>query len=379
MSTFKEYRKSEIVTGIFVILALFIFGLFAFRVGGFDFMGLVKPPAISAQTAFLDVKSLRVGAEVKVGGRQVGEVVELNLVDRRWPIGGEPAEGEASHRLVNEVIFELYDPSLRIEPRSAAVSISQDSPLAPHFLTLDPGRWPSGQAPPTIFEDDIAEPLELPGEEALDFTDLLAMAQPAILELREILETLNRDVLTEENMGDLGAIVDEIGGMTASSREMLDRLNSDVLSTENVATLNRTLAEFEQVVAEGRRVAGRLDSLLDPEQDPRLDQILTDVAEITGRLDQDLEKIQSDLDRLIATAETTLDDSSTEVTEALRRLQRALWQGEMALRKIRANPAVLLFGDDETDLEARDADQTQMRLEGRARPYEQRDERDDQR
>ena len=50
----------------------------------------------------------------------------------------------------------------------------------------------------------------------------------------------------------------------------------------------------------------------------------------------------------------------------------------MALRKIRANPAVLLFGDDETDLEARDLDLTEIRLRGRARPYEQRDEREDQ-
>ena len=62
----------------------------------------------------------------------------------------------------------------------------------------------------------------------------------------------------------------------------------------------------------------------------------------------------------------------------MRRLQRALWQGELALRKIRANPGVLFWGDDETDLEARDFDMTDLRLRGRARPYEQRDERDDQ-
>ena len=33
--------------------------------------------------------------------------------------------------------------------------------------------------------------------------------------------------------------------------------------------------------------------------------------------------------------------------------------------------------DDETDLEARDLDLTEIRLRGRARPYEQRDERDE--
>ncbi len=37
-----DYRKSEIVTGLFVCLAIVVFCLIAFRVGQFDLMGLLK-------------------------------------------------------------------------------------------------------------------------------------------------------------------------------------------------------------------------------------------------------------------------------------------------------------------------------------------------
>ena len=90
-----------------------------------------------------------------------------------------------------------------------------------------------------------------------------------------------------------------------------------------------------------------------------------------------LDAISTDLQLLLTKADRLVEDTDTEMVEATRRLRDALWQGEMALRKIRANPAVLLFGDDETDLEASDLDLTEIRLRGRARPYEQRDERDE--
>jgi hypothetical protein len=55
-------------------------------------------------------------------------------------------------------------------------------------------------------------------------------------------------------------------------------------------------------------------------------------------------------------------------------LLNSAWELEMALRKVRANPAVVLFGDDEERLEAERRDDSGLRSRGRARPYEQRDE-----
>lgn len=374
MATHTTYRRSEIVSGLFIVVALFIFGLFAFKVGRFDLMGLFRPPAVVGRAVFLDVESLRVGAEVKVGGRRVGEVTALNLVDRLWTGGRQT---ETLHRLVNEVVFELRDPSLRIDPGTAEVKVAQDSPLAPHFLALDPGRWSPEGVPPTLFAADLGPELVLPAREAVAFGDLVELAGPAISELLAILETLNRKVLTPENMATVSTLVDDLGHTAAGSRRLVERVDRDLLAPEKLAAIDRMVTNLDQALSNGRQVAARLDRLLDPEQDPRLDTTLTQVAELTARLNRDLETIQTDLTRVLATTDKTVSSTGVELGEALRRLRRALWQGEMALRKIRANPAVLLFGDDETDLEARDIDLTKVRLEGRAEPYEQRDEKDE--
>lgn len=43
---------------------------------------------------------------------------------------------------------------------------------------------------------------------------------------------------------------------------------------------------------------------------------------------------------------------------------------EQASKRIRANPAILLFGAEETPEERRRADETELRLRGRARRYD---------
>ncbi len=65
------------------------------------------------------------------------------------------------------------------------------------------------------------------------------------------------------------------------------------------------------------------------------------------------------------------------MAEIVRRLRRTMWQAEMVARKIRANPSVVIWGDDEPDLEATEIDESAIRRTGRARPYRQRDESDD--
>ena len=108
-----SYRRSEIISGLFVTLAAVVFGLFAFKVGRFDLMGLLKDEAITCRTYFTNVKTLQVGSKVRVGGREVGEVTDLVLVESPTPEGAQDPGG--LKRLVNEVTFELVYPELRHE------------------------------------------------------------------------------------------------------------------------------------------------------------------------------------------------------------------------------------------------------------------------
>ncbi|MEM7352823.1 MAG: MlaD family protein [Acidobacteriota bacterium] len=370
-----EARRSEVISGLFVTLALVVFALFAFKVGRFDLMGLFAGEAVEGQTFFSNVRTLQVGSKVRVGGREVGEVTGLELVE--GPVDPTDGDSERLQRLINQVSFELVNPELRLDPATARVVIAQESLLAPHYLELDPGRWPAPTPPPLLFDAALEQPITIASQEGTGIEELMAQAGPAIDELRAVLRTLNHQVLTPENIAGVSRAINELDGTLAEGRQIAAALNRGLLADDNIEALDRSIHNLDAAIADGRTVAQRLDTLLDPTKDPRLDRLLTDVSAATHDLRQNLDQIAGDLRDLLRDADHMVGSTEAELAEASRRLQRALWQGEMALRKIRANPAVLLFGDDETDLEARDIDLTEIRLRGRARPYEQRDERDE--
>ena len=76
-----SYRRSEIVSGLFVTLAAVVFALFAFKVGRFDLMGLLKDKAITCRTYFANVKTLQAGSKVRVGTRIIAapEAAQIRL------------------------------------------------------------------------------------------------------------------------------------------------------------------------------------------------------------------------------------------------------------------------------------------------------------
>ncbi len=370
-----SYRRSEIVSGLFVALAAVVFALFAFKVGRFDLMGLLKDKAITCRTYFANVKTLQVGSKVRVGGREVGEVVGLVLVEAPAMLAEQDPGG--LKRLVNEVTFELTYPPLRLVPETARVRLAQESLLAPHFLELNPGHWPAAEPPATLFEATLPEVVVIASEAGVGIEELMALARPAIAELGTLVRRVNEELLTDDNLGAVNRVIGELDGVIAEGRQVVKTLNRDLLAPDNVAALERTIHNLDGAVLEGRSVAARLDALLEGEEDPRLDDLLAEARSATSELRTNLDAVSGDLRQLLENTDRVVGLAETELAEASRRLRRTLWQGEMALRKIRANPALVFFGDDETDLEARDLDLTEIRLRGRARPYEQRDERDD--
>ncbi len=282
-----DYRRSEIVSGLFIVLAVAVFGLFAFNVGGFELPRIMRGESLVCYANFTNVSSLEKGAKVSVGGRLVGKVTKLSIAEeeltqseyeRMVEVSGTdafPGLEAGMKRQVVEVEFELTDETLKLDAETARVSLVQDGLLGTHYLTLDPGYWRDA-GPETIFmsdlmtQDDRVE-IKVRGSGGLD--ELIAAARPIVKKIDAAITKLNEEILR-----DLSGILSE----------------------------NRA-----------------------------------DVAEI------------------------------------VRRLRRTMWQAEMAARKIRANPSVVIWGDDEPDLEAIEIDESGIRRTGRARPYRQRDESDD--
>ena len=116
-----DYRRSAIVPGLFIVLAVAVFGLFAFNVGGFELPRIMRGESLVCYANFTNVSSLEKGAKVSVGGRLVGKVTKLSIAEeeltqseyeRMVEVSGTdafPGLEAGMKRQVVEVEFELTD------------------------------------------------------------------------------------------------------------------------------------------------------------------------------------------------------------------------------------------------------------------------------
>ncbi len=390
-----DYRKSEILSGVFVCLAIGVFGLFAFRVGKFDLMDFLKGPVVVCKAYFTNVKTLEPGAVVKVGGQRVGTVSAVRMVERpltqaqvdlitrtsEWKSTGGLRAGMV--RQLIEVEFELNDPLLKIHVGTAAVTLDAASLLAPNNLSLDPGEWTEDQPPEWPPDQPLSgeapEAVLIATREQTGFDELVALAKPVIKKADTALEHLSRILIASEEAGGAAKIINRIDELLVEAKKVVTDLQERIVTEENADQLEKILGHFEQASRTGAKLTKEIAALFDRDQDPRLNDLIDHLVANAKDLDARLDAVQADLQAVIKNADGLLSDNRAEVAESIRRLRRGMWQAEMALRKIRTNPSVLLFGDEETDYEAREVDETLGRYGGRAPPFGGRDETVDSR
>lgn len=403
-----DYRKNEIVSGLFITGALLVFGLFAFRVGDLDAFGLFRGRVVTCEAYFSDIKSLDVGAKVTVAGRRVGTVRALDIEDR--PVTAEEMEklldafgpqafpnlqpGMLKSRI--RVRFELEDPALRFDPATARVSLLKDGFLGRHFLAFYPGHWSETDAPPALAAMD-EESGEIAVTESADLDQLISTINPAVRKVDELLEVLRSEILDEAGVQSAKTALAEIGQSLEALSALLDAddpqgLHALVLQPLNgilsdadgalaqiregvVVPAEAMLAEGPGLVADARRALGGAHEMLE-ENRPMVASILGQLDDATRDLDQQLADMSGQVESLLGSLEGAVGETRPELAETMRRLRRTMWQAEMAARKVRANPAFLLFGDEEADLDQQPADHSEAWRAGRARPYGQRGESD---
>ncbi|MCC6671585.1 MAG: hypothetical protein IT458_11020 [Planctomycetes bacterium] len=373
-----NYQRNEIIPGLFVLAAAAVFALYAFRVGRWEVLNFLKGERLTCRTVFDEVKTLAVGAKVAVAGRRVGEVSRLRWTELpytaddidllRRQLGTLP-EGvrEGSRRLVVEVDFELADATLKVDPASAQVALLQEGFLGQHFLDLYPGYWEKDKEPGTIFAVRHPEPLTIRARRAGGIDALAATIGDAIGSINTLIKTLNEGVFSLENRDNLNTLLKSLSGAANELRQLLSAEGENGLQASAIQPLRRMLDTATQTMTEVRQ--RMLDSTL-----PKAEQVLDESRAGMQDFRAALAAVRGDLDSVLDQLEGTLLDNRPELAESVRRLRGTLWQAEMAMRKVRANPSVLLFGSDEEDLEAREFDESGVRATGRARIYRQRDE-----
>jgi hypothetical protein len=86
-----------------------------------------------------------------------------------------------------------------------------------------------------------------------------------------------------------------------------------------------------------------------------------------------LSKTADNLDQLLKDSDGLIVQNNRNLYETIRGLRDMTHHLELAAKRIRANPSIVLFGAQETPEELRKADETELRLKGRARRYDKED------
>ncbi len=373
------YRRVEIVSGVFILVAVATFALFAFEIGDLDDLPVFRKRAVTCIAKFTDVKGIAPGAKVTVGGIRVGRVTGMRFVAQDLSVedtnrlaevlGTEEARrlGLTVVRQVVEVSFELQDPDLRLHPPSARVELMQDGLLGEHHLALHPGYWSPDSPPVPLFESTFEQPLSIASDNPTSIEQVFTDAHAVVTKANGILARVSEALGSADGENRLERIVLDFEGVVRGVRRLLDVDNPKGVYGSVLSPLRNLIAGAESSL---HQVSGRLLR----ETLPRGERVLDEAESLLVETRPQLRQILRDSGAAAKTIASILDENRASIAESTRRLRRALWEVEMAVRKIRANPAVLLFGDDERELAEMPSDLTDARRAGRARPYRQRDE-----
>ncbi len=328
-------KITEVRSGAFVVLAGVVLVVLVFSVGRFR-TRLQETVLYHAYLA--DAKFLKAHDPVAYAGIRVGEIRDVEVASDRF--------GQV------KVILEVVRGTpVRTDSR---LVLKQDGMLGAKYVEISPGSETAGPAP---------EGAELAGVVPPAITDLSASIEPLLAKLDRILVHLDRILGTPDNQKNIAEILSESRALLATANEQVKRI-ADVAARTAERT-EKVLGEVEGAVKESR--APLASALRSAEELPA--RLLKTVDETAARL----HKTADGLDRLLADLDGVVVQNNRNLYETIRGLRDTAHHLELAARRIRANPSVVLFGADETPEELRRADETELRLKGRARRYDKED------
>ena len=441
-----QYRRSEIVSGAFIVLALVVFALFSFGAGGGDLFGLLSEEAKTFVAIMPDIQALQVGAKVAVGGQRIGRVTKIEYASgdksrtfqarygETWGVSYADVLSDYEREELTPlypaerpprvlVYFEIERDTVELDgaeegmgqftlvgPSSFAL-LMQEGFLGPHYIQIRQGPPRAGAEAVHVFSlaageghdsaipilgmsDDLLGALmaqveslaakldeQLLSSENLESVEgVLGNAKELMVELRALLRERVDPLLDPRLPGSIQQqLVQPAGALLRNANDLVSSLQGDLkrVLTTHVESL---VQEAQGLIANANGVLSTVRSTVN-EITPKLSSALGNLEEGTRGLDQRLNTLQEQLSGVLAEADSLLTEGNNLVVEmkpdfleSLSSLRRTMWEAEVMMRKLRANPAVVLWGDDEKLLSAWPTDPSEQRRAGRAPPYRQRDE-----
>ena len=246
-----SYKRSEIVSGLFVLVAVVAFALLVFRVGGIHPDRWFGQAGTPCRVVFQDVKTLAVGAKVVVGGRTVGSVTDIGLVSS----GLDSANAATPQSMGIAVDFELTAGNLRVDWETAEIELVQDGVLGRHHLSLHPGRWSAESVPATLGalpQNTKSGQRKVLGPRAGGggIDGIMASVTPVLARIEGILEKFDERVMSEDNLARLERMFDYVEQTLGNLRRAFDGAQVDGLRARILDPIAEMIRAAQQTVAD---------------------------------------------------------------------------------------------------------------------------------
>ncbi|MBI3858506.1 MAG: MCE family protein [Planctomycetes bacterium] len=336
-------KSAELRSGIFVVLAMVALTILIFSVG--NFRARFKSAA-RYYTYVNNIKFLKNHDPVTYGGYKIGEIKNLEVAP--------------DHHGMVKITIDV-DEDIPVKEDSI-VTVKQDGILGPKYLEISPGEPKSNRSPPGS---------TLAGVAPVAFVELGPSFEGPMQRLDALLENVNKIIGDDE-------FRKNIAGMLTEARTLLTGLNDQIQkvgamasktgerSQEVLAEVHDTVKAVREPLTKTLKSADELTLHLAKDADLLTEKIAKTLDEVTARLS----KSADNLDQLLRDTDGLLIQNNKNLYETIRGMRDMTHHLELAAKRIRANPSVLLFGSPETPEELRQADETELRLKGRARRYD---------
>lgn len=255
------------------------------------------------------VSGLLPGASVELNGVSIGKVVDLHLTNDSPP------------RV--EVDLEVR-PGTPVR-RDSVATLSGSLVTGIRFIQISGGTTAAGPLP----EGDVIRVDES------SFEDIRRQAQALTQETRDVLTSLNHDVLNRPNREALGRTILDLSATVHNLKTLTD----DLASPQRLAALNDTLNNLSRTTQRVREAAESASATMQTFSAHR-EQLYADFSGALRRLNGTLDSA----DQLMTSANALLARNAPQLDQSARRLNRASRHIDETIDAIHADPSALVWG-----------------------------------
>jgi phospholipid/cholesterol/gamma-HCH transport system substrate-binding protein len=267
--------KIETRVGIFVLIALAVFGYMGFKIGAFRFDRSHYAQYI---LYFRDISGLSRKAAIKIAGVKVGWVEEVKL------LAGTDTKAEAIAMI--SIDFPLY--------QNAHAIVRQDGLLGPKYVDIIPGD-------PLLRKLEPGEALEKAGVEPVDLDDLFREFKEIAGNVREVSESFKEALAGPAGTDQLKLFVENVENAADKFSAVTNIIERSFARNED------NIDAFLEIGTNVRNLSDRLENTVFP-------SFQNSIEKISNVFDRDFGRIA----RRVEVTTETLEEAAAQARDGLR-------------------------------------------------------------